>query len=182
MKSLWITGLAALAVAFSGFAGTAQAESCGAKCSDKAPMSAAAEDAKDIVDTADAAGSFTKLLAAAKAADLVDALKGEGPLTVFAPNDDAFAKLGDDAIADLLKPENKEKLAGILKYHVVSGKVKAADAKELSEAKTLEGSSIKISVDGDKVKINDATVVAADIEAKNGVIHVIDSVILPPAE
>ncbi len=133
----------------------------------------------DIVDTAVKAGSFKTLVAAVKAADLVEVLKGKGPFTVFAPTDEAFAKLGDDTIKDLLKPENKEKLVGILTYHVVPGKVMAADVVGIKKADTVQGQPIAVKVKDDKVHINGATVVATDIEASNGVIHVIDAVILP---
>ena len=139
-----------------------------------------AEDkAKDIVDTAVAAGNFKTLAAALKAADLVDTLKGKGPFTVFAPTDEAFAKLPKETLESLLKPENKKKLAGILTYHVVSGKVLAKDVVKLTEAKTVQGSSVKIAVKEGKVTVDGANVVTADIETSNGVIHVIDSVIIP---
>ncbi|MHC5538289.1 fasciclin domain-containing protein [Singulisphaera rosea] len=134
---------------------------------------------KDIVDTAVAAGDFKTLAAALGAADLVDALKGKGPYTVFAPTDEAFAKLPKGTVESLLKPENKKKLTAILKYHVVSGKVMAKDVVKLKSAKTLQGSSVKISVHDGKVKVGDAEVTKTDIKASNGVIHVIDSVILP---
>ena len=137
-------------------------------------------EAKDIVDTALAAGSFKTLAAALEAAGLVDALKGEGPFTVFAPTDEAFAALPAGTVEGLLK--DPEALAKILKYHVVSGRVMAADAAKLTEAETLEGAPIAISVKDGKVMINDAEVVSADVEASNGVIHVINKVILPPAE
>lgn len=133
----------------------------------------------DIVDTAIEAGTFKTLVTAVKAAGLAEVLKGKGPFTVFAPTDDAFAKLPKGTVEDLLKPENKEKLKAILTYHVVSGKVTATDAAKLTSAKTVQGESIGIEVEGGKVQINDAKVVKADIEASNGVIHVIDSVILP---
>ncbi len=138
-----------------------------------------AQAGSDIVDTAVGAGNFNTLVAAVKAADLVDTLKGEGPFTVFAPTDEAFAALGDEAIADLLKPENKEKLTSILLYHVVAGKVVSGDlAGKALEVETVQGA--KVSVDAtDGVKVNDATVVAADVEASNGVIHAIDKVLLP---
>ncbi|MCH8511301.1 MAG: fasciclin domain-containing protein [Kiritimatiellae bacterium] len=136
----------------------------------------------DIVDTAVAAGTFETLVAAVQAADLVDALKGEGPLTVFAPTDAAFAALPEGTVENLLKPENKEQLVAILTYHVVAGKVTAADVVELDSAETLQGSEIKISVEEGSVKINQATVVTADIMTSNGVIHVIDAVIMPPSE
>jgi transforming growth factor-beta-induced protein len=135
---------------------------------------------KDIVDTAVGAGSFTTLAAALGAAGLVDTLKSAGPFTVFAPTDDAFAKLPKGTVEDLLKPENKAKLAGILTYHVVAGKVMSGDVVKLKEAATVNGAMVKIDASAG-VKINDATVTTADIECKNGVIHIIDSVILPPA-
>ena len=134
---------------------------------------------KDIVDTAIGAGKFQTLVAAVQAADLVETLKSEGPFTVFAPTDDAFAKLGDEAIQDLLKPENKEKLVAILTYHVVPGKVMAKDVVSLSEAATVQGQSVEIAVNDGAVSIDGATVIKADVEASNGVIHVIDAVILP---
>ena len=134
---------------------------------------------KDIVDTAVAAGSFKTLAAALKAADLVETLKGKGPFTVFAPTDDAFAKLPEGTVADLLKPENKKKLAGILTYHVVAGKVMAADVVKLTKAKTVQGSEVKIKVTDGKVMVDNANVVKTDIVCGNGVIHVIDAVILP---
>ena len=134
---------------------------------------------QDIVDTAVAAGSFKTLAAALGAADLVDALKGKGPFTVFAPTDEAFAKLPEGTVEDLLRPENKEKLAAILKYHVVPGRVMAKDAVKLSSAKTLEGSEFKIRHEDGTLYVDNAAVAAADIKASNGVIHVIDAVILP---
>jgi uncharacterized surface protein with fasciclin (FAS1) repeats len=142
------------------------------------PVSAAAAN-KDIVDTAVAAGSFKTLVAAIQAADLVDTLKGPGPFTVFAPTDDAFKKLPAGTVESLLKPENKDKLRAILTYHVVSGNVTAAQAMKLTSAKTVNGQELKISSRDGTVMINDAKVVKADIHASNGVIHVIDTVILP---
>jgi uncharacterized surface protein with fasciclin (FAS1) repeats len=133
----------------------------------------------DIVDTAVSAGSFGTLVTAVKAAGLVDTLKGEGPFTVFAPTDEAFAKLPEATLQDLLKPENKEKLAAILTYHVVAGKVMAADVVGMTSAKTVNGQSLTIKVDGDTVMVDNAKVVKTDIECKNGVIHVIDTVVLP---
>ncbi len=137
---------------------------------------------KDIVDTAVAAGSFKTLAAALKAADLIDTLKGEGPFTVLAPTDEAFAKLPEGTVETLLKPENKEKLVAILKYHVIAGKAVASDVIKLDgkEVKTVEGSPVKIEVKDGCPMIDGAKVVKADIEATNGVIHVIDTVILPP--
>ncbi|WP_370545333.1 fasciclin domain-containing protein [Glaciecola sp. MH2013] len=134
---------------------------------------------KDIVDVAAANSDFTTLVAAVKAAGLVDALKGDGPLTVFAPTNAAFAKLPAGTVESLLKPENKDKLVSILTYHVVAGKVMAADVVKLSSATTLQGSDVKVTVADGGVKINDANVTATDIKASNGVIHVIDTVILP---
>ncbi len=134
----------------------------------------------DIPTTAVKAGTFKTLVAAAKAAGLVEALSGDGPLTVFAPTDEAFAKLPPGTIATLLKPENKVKLAEILKYHVVSGRVYSADALAAGKAETLQGNSVKIAANGSDVMVDGAKLVATDIDASNGVIHVIDSVILPP--
>ena len=134
---------------------------------------------KDIVDTAVAAGSFKTLAAALKAAGLVDTLKGEGPFTVFAPTDEAFAKLPAGTVDTLLKPENKAKLTSILTYHVVPGTVMAADVMKMKTAKTVEGESLKITTANGKVMIDKATVTKADIVASNGVIHVIDTVLMP---
>lgn len=131
----------------------------------------------DIVETAVAAGSFTTLAAALQAAGLVDVLKGDGPFTVFAPTDAAFAKLPAGTVEALLK--DKAKLAAILTYHVVPGNVKAADVMKLSSAKTVQGQEVSIAVRAGKVMINNATVTQADIAARNGTIHVIDTVILP---
>lgn len=136
--------------------------------------------AKDIVDTAVAAGSFGTLAAALTAADLVDALKGSGPFTVFAPTDAAFAKLPAGTLDDLLKPENKDKLKSILLYHVVSGKIMAADIKGAATPATLQGATLDIKAGEGGVTVNGANVTAADVAASNGVIHVIDAVVLPP--
>ena len=136
---------------------------------------------KDIVDTAVAAGQFKTLAAALTAAGLVDTLKGPGPFTVFAPTDAAFAKLPAGTVDTLLKPENKAKLTAILTYHVVAGKVMAADVVKLKDAKTVNGATVAVKVDGGNVMINNAKVTTADIAASNGVIHVIDTVLLPPA-
>ncbi len=152
----------------------------GVHASDGCAASCAAEaQPKDIVSTAVAAGSFNTLAAALKAGGLVDALKGEGPFTVFAPTDAAFEKLPPGTVEELLKPENKQKLVKILTYHVVPGKVLAADVVKLSKAKTLEGSEVRITVKDGKVKVDNANVVKTDIHASNGVIHVIDKVLLP---
>ncbi|MGZ5441064.1 MAG: fasciclin domain-containing protein [Thermoanaerobaculia bacterium] len=134
---------------------------------------------KDIVDTAVAAGSFRTLAAALQAADLVDTLKGKGPFTVFAPTDAAFAKLPAGTVEMLLKPENKAKLQAILTYHVVAGSVASSQVVKLKEAKTVNGQSVSIRTANGAVSIDNAKVVQADIAASNGVIHVIDSVILP---
>jgi uncharacterized surface protein with fasciclin (FAS1) repeats len=133
----------------------------------------------DIVDTAVAAGDFTTLAAALQAGGLVDTLKSDGPFTVFAPTDEAFAKLPAGTVENLLKPENKDQLVEILTYHVVPGKVKAADVVTLSSAETANGSDVRIRVEGQSVFINDSRVIATDIAASNGVIHVVDTVILP---
>ena len=134
---------------------------------------------KDIVDTAVAAGSFKTLAAALQAAGLIETLKGKGPFTVFAPTDEAFAKLPAGTVESLLKPENKARLTAILTYHVVSGKVMAADVVKLKEAKTVQGESAKVMVMGGKVMVDNANIVKTDIAASNGVIHVIDSVLMP---
>lgn len=136
---------------------------------------------KNIVDTAVAAGNFKTLAAALGAAGLVDTVSGAGPFTVFAPTDAAFAKLPAGTIENLLKPENKNQLTAILTYHVVPGKVMAADVVKLSEAKTVNGKMLKVKVNSGFVMIDDATVTSTDIAASNGVIHVIDSVMIPKA-
>ncbi len=133
----------------------------------------------DIIDTAVAAGSFNTLATALNAAGLIDALKGDGPFTVFAPTDEAFAKLPEGTVEALLK--DKDKLTAILTYHVVSGKVTAADVVKLKSAKTLQGQEVHINT-CDGVRINDAVVVQPDVMASNGVIHVIDTVLIPPAK
>lgn len=137
----------------------------------------------DIVDTAVAAGSFETLVTALKAADLVDALKGKGPFTVFAPTDEAFAKLPKSTLNDLLKPENKDKLKAILLYHVVPGKVGAAEVMKLNGKKveTLQGSKVMVNTKHG-VMVDNARVVKTDVMTSNGIIHVIDTVIMPPAE
>lgn len=134
---------------------------------------------KDIVDIAASAGSFKTLVAAVQAAGLVDALKGEGPLTVFAPTDEAFGKLPEGTVENLLKPENKDKLVAILTYHVVPGRVTADEVVNLDSAKTLNGRSLKISTKDGNVMVDGARVTATDIMASNGVIHTIDTVVLP---
>ncbi|WP_244514724.1 fasciclin domain-containing protein [Ensifer sp. LCM 4579] len=135
---------------------------------------------KDIVDTAAGAGQFQTLAAAIDAAGLTETLKGAGPFTVFAPTDDAFSKLPAGTVENLLKPENREKLVSVLTYHVVPGKVLAADVVKLNAAKTVNGQIITIKTSGNRVMVNGANVTATDIDASNGVIHVLDEVILPP--
>jgi uncharacterized surface protein with fasciclin (FAS1) repeats len=137
------------------------------------------ESEMDIVDTAVSAGDFQTLAAALTAADLIDILKGEGPFTVFAPTDEAFAKLPAGTVESLLQPENIDQLTAILTYHVVPGAVTADQVVNLTEAATVNGQSINISMSASNVMVDDATVIATDIMASNGVIHVIDSVILP---
>ena len=132
----------------------------------------------DIVDTATEAGSFGPLLTAAEAAGLVDTLKGDGPFTVFAPTDEAFAALPEGTVESLLLPENKDQLTAILTYHVVPGKVMSTDLSDDMEAETVQGSTVTIDLDNG-VMVEEASVVTADIETSNGVIHVIDKVILP---
>ena len=135
----------------------------------------------DIVEVAVSAGDFTTLAAALEAAGLVSTLQGEGPYTVFAPTDEAFAKLPAGTVESLLKPENKDQLVAILTYHVVAGKVTAAEVVKLDRADTVNGAAIDITVAAEGVRVNQAAVIATDIDASNGVIHVIDEVILPPA-
>ena len=160
--------LAAL-VASASFALPAQAGSCSA---------GKAAETKDIVAVASANGSFNTLVAAVKAAGLVETLQGKGPFTVFAPTDDAFAKLPAGTVESLLKPENKDQLIAILTYHVVPAKVLAADVKT-SQAPTVNGQKLPITVAAGKVKVGSANVIATDVPAANGVIHVVDTVILP---
>ena len=133
----------------------------------------------DIVDTAVAAGDFNTLVAAVQAGGLVDTLKSDGPYTVFAPTDEAFAKLPNRTVESLLKPENKDQIVEILTYHVVPGKVKASDVVTLHSATTANGSDVDIRVENKTVFINDSRVVATDISASNGVIHVVDTVLIP---
>ena len=161
MKTIRILTLTAL-VATSSFLGVAQAE----------------PKAKDIVAVASSAGSFNTLVAAVKAAGLVETLQGAGPFTVFAPTDEAFAKLPKGTVESLLKPENKEKLVAILTYHVVAGKVMAADVKTM-KAKTVNGKELDVKVADGNVTVDNAKVIKTDVAASNGVIHVIDTVVLP---
>ncbi len=144
------------------------------------PFAAMAGDKADIVDTAVNAGNFNTLAAALTAADLLDTLKGEGPFTVFAPTDAAFAALPEGTVETLLKPENKDQLVAVLTYHVLPGKVMATDLVDDMKAATVQGGEVTIDLDNGAM-VNDAKVTTADIAASNGVIHVIDKVILPPA-
>ena len=153
-----------------------------AACSDDnepAPAPASDVASADLVDTAAKAGSFKTLIAAVKAADLEATLRGTGPLTVFAPTDDAFAKLPAGTVDTLLKPENKEQLTAILTYHVVAGRVPSTEAVKLTSAKTVNGKSLTLAVTDGALHVDDAKVVQADVNASNGVIHVIDTVLVP---
>lgn len=168
MKRLFAIGMIALVAA------------CANSTETSAPSSASATAGqKDIVDTAAGAGSFNTLVAAVQAADLVSTLKSPGPFTVFAPTDDAFAALPAGTVENLLKPENKDQLVAILTYHVIAGEVMSSDiAGKKLEAPTVQGSNLAIDATAGVV-VNDANVVAADVDATNGVIHVIDKVLLP---
>lgn len=137
------------------------------------------EGSKDIVETAEAAGQFETLVSAIQAAELVETLKGEGPFTVFAPTDEAFDALPEGAVDDLLKPENKEKLQAVMTYHVAPEKLMAEDVMAQDSVTTVQGQDLKLSTDGHEVMVNDATVVKGNIEASNGIIHVIDGVLMP---
>lgn len=175
------TGALAAAVtglAIAGFSSPTYAH-CGNCGTDAAHSHKAEAEKGDIVEVASAAGTFNTLLAAAEAADLVDALKGDGPITVFAPSDEAFAKLGDAKIKELLKPENKAVLASILTYHVAPGKLKAKKVTKADAIDTLNGQRVDITVNDKGAFIDGAKIVATDIKASNGMVHVIDSVILP---
>lgn len=135
---------------------------------------------QDIVETAIAAGSFNTLAAALQAAGLVETLQGDGPFTVFAPTDEAFSKLPDGTVESLLRPENRDALIGVLTYHVVAGRVAAEQVVELDRATTVNGADVRIRASNNGVRVNDANVVTTDVFASNGVIHVIDQVLLPP--
>ena len=166
MKRFLMCGFAALAVATSISARSVNADNA---------------KPKDIVTTAVEAGSFKTLAAALKAAGLVETLQGKGPFTVFAPTDEAFAKLPEGMVETLLKPENKDKLAGILKFHVVAGRVFSTDLLSGKAVKTLQGSNLSVTVKDGQAKVLNAGLVKTDIDASNGVVHVIDTVLLPPA-
>ena len=180
MKRLMLFALVAV-LALAACAPAATPAPTAAPANTPMPMPTSTPAPQTIVDIAVADGRFTTLVAAVQAAGLVETLAGEGPFTVFAPTDDAFAKLPAGTLEELLKPENKQQLTDILLYHVVPGKVMAADVVNLSEAETALGEKVSIRVEGGNVFINDAQVIITDIEAANGVIHVIDTVILPPS-
>ena len=178
LTSLTLSSLTACIAAVGIAAGCPMA---GDSCSASKPVAsmAAVSDTKSIVDTAVAAGNFTTLAQLLTSAGLIEALSGKGPFTVFAPTDDAFAKLPKEVVADLMKPENKAKLTAILTYHVVPAKAMAKDVTTMKTATTLQGQRVDISTKGGKVMIDGATVTATDIACSNGVIHVIDTVIMP---
>jgi uncharacterized surface protein with fasciclin (FAS1) repeats len=140
-----------------------------------------AEAGEDVVALAQATPDLSTLVKAVTAAELAETLQGDGPFTVFAPTNDAFAAVGQDALADLLKPRNREQLASVLTYHVVPGEMQAADLQDGQMLETVQGESLPVSVEGDQVKVGDATVAQADVEASNGVVHVIDAVLMPPS-
>ena len=170
MKNFKSLLFAVLLVTITGFATNAQAQM------------ASKSNSMDIVDLAISQDNLSTLVAAVKAGGLVETLKGKGPFTVFAPTNEAFAALPAGTLESLLKPENKDKLVQILTYHVVSGKVMSTDLKDGMTAKTVQGSEVKIGISKDGVKVNDAKVIKADVNASNGVVHVIDKVILPPSK
>jgi uncharacterized surface protein with fasciclin (FAS1) repeats len=170
MKNLKSLFLATVFVSITGFAANAQTQMASKSIS------------MDIVDLAISQENLSTLVAAVKAGGLVETLKGKGPFTVFAPTNEAFAALPAGTLESLLKPENKEQLVQILTYHVVSGKVMSTDLKDGMAAKTVQGGEVKIGISKDGVKVNDAKVTKADVNASNGVVHVIDKVILPPSK
>lgn len=178
MRNMLLVGAAILSTGALAVPALAQCSESGSQVAAKPVWDSKA----DIVETASAAGQFNTLLAAAKAAGLVDALKSEGPLTVFAPTDEAFAKLPAGTVESLLKPENKAQLQAILKYHVVAGKLMAKDVMNLSGAETLNGQRLDFKSQGSNVMIDTAKVVKADVKASNGLIHVIDTVVLPSSK
>jgi uncharacterized surface protein with fasciclin (FAS1) repeats len=181
---MFLAGISTAFLAATGLPAFAHCGSCGSgddHTHAKAEKAEAAESTPDLVGIAASNEDFSTLVAAVKAAGLVEVLQGEGPYTIFAPTNEAFAKLPDGTVESLLQPENKEQLVAILTYHVVPGKVMAADVVKLETAKTVQGGEIEIAVtEENAVMVDNATVVATDIQAKNGVIHVIDTVILPP--
>ena len=179
LKGIRFVVLGAVGVGTVGALGLAAATAASTPVEVATAADAKAKASRDIVDTAVAAGSFKTLAAALKAAGLVDTLKGEGPFTVFAPTDEAFAKLPAGTVEGLLKPENREKLKAVLTYHVVPAKAMSKDLKDGQSVKTVNGQELTVKVDGGAVTVGDAKVAKADVAASNGVIHVIDSVLLP---
>jgi len=174
MKTIRILSVAAIAAAVT----ITPSLFAGESCSGKNAAASACTSKNDIVAVATSAGSFNTLVAAVKAAGLAETLQGPGPFTVFAPTDEAFAKLPKGTVEDLLRPENKAKLVGILTYHVVPGKVMAADVKTM-KAKTVNGQSLDVKVADGAVTVDNAKVIKTDVAASNGVIHVIDTVVMP---
>jgi uncharacterized surface protein with fasciclin (FAS1) repeats len=181
----WMTTIAAAGVLALGAAGcggddedSAASATTPAETSTPTPTPSAAA-AQDIVALASATPELSTLVSAVQAADLVETLQGEGPFTVFAPTNDAFAAVGQDTLDTLLAPEGKEQLTDILTYHVVPGKLNAADLEDGQELTTAQGGKLKVTIDGEEVRIGDATVTMADVEASNGVVHVIDGVLMP---
>lgn len=171
-----VVSTAALMVAGLAYAGEKASQETAAATADVTEVALA-----DVVDTAIAAEGFNTLVAAVQAADLVETLKGEGPFTVFAPTDEAFAALPEGTLDDLLKPENKAKLQAILTYHVLPGTVLSTDITNDMSVASVQGEDLQVTLSDDGVAINNAAVISADITASNGVIHVIDSVLLPAA-
>ena len=176
-RNYLVFSLAALCLTFA--YNEALACGCSKSCGKKQSKASCHKDSKDIVDVAVSAGQFETLVAAVKAAGLVDTLKGDGPFTVFAPTDEAFSRLPEGTVEDLLKPENRDRLQAVLTYHVVPGAVSSDEVSRLRRAKTVNGDKVKIKVKSGTVTVDDAKVVQADISAKNGVIHVIDTVLIP---
>ena len=176
-QSMRVFGVAALSLCLISLTSAASADHCKHESQDTSGTHA--DKQQDIVSTAIAAGNFTTLAVALEAAGLVETLQGKGPFTVFAPTDEAFAKLPPGTVEELLKPENKEKLTSVLTYHVVQGRVTAKDVVDLESAETVNGQSLAVTVEDGGVTIDGANVVDADIECSNGVIHVIDRVVLP---
>jgi transforming growth factor-beta-induced protein len=180
MRTARLFAVPALGLALLGIANASASAGCpfaALACSSKN----AADSSKNIVETASAAGKFKTLIAAAQAAGLVDTLTGPGPFTVFAPTDEAFTKLPNGTVENLLKPENREKLASILKYHVVPGRISLAKALEVGQGKTVLGPNLSITFAEGSVTVGTAKLVTADVAASNGTIHIIDTVLLPPA-
>lgn len=170
----------ALVAALAGGFGTTAVAQCHEEAAK--PTHASKSGSSNIVDVASKAGSFGTLLAAATAAGFAEDLRTGGPYTVLAPTDAAFAKLGDDVIRDLLKPENRDKLRTILRYHVIAGEVGATDAVKAGRAKTRQGAEVKFTIRDGRLFANDSSIVATDVKAGNGLIHVIDTVLIPPTE